>query len=100
MLITAMLICCSLPRYASMTPLVCGENLTRPEPCCKKHIRGKPGRTQHPPAVVYLGICVTESEWGQGCFQIVKAPLSFGTVEPYAANRRMNRGPYQAGTYR
>lgn len=32
MLITAMLICCSLPRYASMTPLVCGENLTRPEP--------------------------------------------------------------------
>lgn len=32
MLITAMLICCSLPCYASLTPLDCGENLARPEP--------------------------------------------------------------------
>ena len=40
MLITAMLICCSLPRYASMTPLVCGENLTRPEPRCKNTFGG------------------------------------------------------------
>ena len=32
MLIAATLICCSLLRYASLTPLVCGKNLTRPEP--------------------------------------------------------------------
>lgn len=32
MLIAAMLICCSLPCYAGLTPLDCGENLTRPEP--------------------------------------------------------------------
>lgn len=40
MLITAMLICCSLPRYAGMTPLVCGENLTRPEPCGESEYGG------------------------------------------------------------
>lgn len=38
MLITAMLICCSLLRYTSLTPLVCGENLARPEPCSKNQI--------------------------------------------------------------
>ena len=32
MLIAALLICCSWPRYASLAPLACGENLTRPEP--------------------------------------------------------------------
>lgn len=32
MLMTVLLICCSLLCYASLTPLVCGENLTRPEP--------------------------------------------------------------------
>ena len=32
MLIAAMLICCSLPHCVSLTPLTCGENLTRPEP--------------------------------------------------------------------
>jgi len=28
----ALLICCSLPRFISMTPLVCGENLTSSGP--------------------------------------------------------------------
>lgn len=32
MLIAVMLICCSLPICAGMTPPACGENLTRPEP--------------------------------------------------------------------
>lgn len=40
MLIAAMLICCSLPRYAGLTPLVCGENLTRPEPCEEREFGG------------------------------------------------------------
>lgn len=40
MLITAMLICCSLLLYAGMTPLVCGENLTRPEPYGKNNFGG------------------------------------------------------------
>lgn len=33
MLMTVSPIWCSLLRYASLTPLVCGENLTRPDPC-------------------------------------------------------------------
>lgn len=33
MMIAAMLICCSSPRsIISLTPLMCGKNLTRPEP--------------------------------------------------------------------
>ena len=32
MLIAALLICCSSLRCVSLTPLMCGENLTRPEP--------------------------------------------------------------------
>lgn len=40
MLIAAMLICCSLLRYASLTPLVCGENLARPEPHSKNQTGG------------------------------------------------------------
>lgn len=36
MLISVLLICCSLPLdIISMTPLMCGENLTRPEPDSK-----------------------------------------------------------------
>lgn len=38
MLIAVLLICCSLLCYASLTPLACGENLTRPEPHSKKQI--------------------------------------------------------------
>lgn len=38
MMIAAMLICCSSPRgIISLTPLMCGKNLTRPEP---QNIRG------------------------------------------------------------
>lgn len=40
MLIAAMLICCSLPRYAGLTLLVCGENLTRPEPHSREKFGG------------------------------------------------------------
>lgn len=40
LIIAAMLICCSLLRYASLTPLVCGENLTRPEPRGKSESGG------------------------------------------------------------
>lgn len=36
----AMLICCSLPRFISLTPLMCGENLTRPEPHGKHEFGG------------------------------------------------------------
>ena len=32
MLNTVLLICCSLPLFISLTPLMCGEKLTRPEP--------------------------------------------------------------------
>ena len=35
MLITDMLICCSLLGCISLTPLMCSENLTRPEPYSK-----------------------------------------------------------------
>lgn len=31
-MIAALLICCSMLRIASLTPLVCSENLARPEP--------------------------------------------------------------------
>lgn len=40
MLITALLFCCSLPCYASLTQLACGENLTRPEPHSKSKFGG------------------------------------------------------------
>ena len=30
--IAALFICCSSLRYVSLTPLMCGENLARPEP--------------------------------------------------------------------
>ncbi len=40
MMNTALLICCSLLCLASMTPLVCSENLTRPEPYSKSIFGG------------------------------------------------------------
>lgn len=40
MLMTVLLICCSLLRYASPAQLVCGENLTCPEPYSKNQIGG------------------------------------------------------------
>lgn len=38
MLIMGLLICCSSPRIVSLTPLICGENLTRPDPYSKSKI--------------------------------------------------------------
>lgn len=32
MIITVLLICCSLPHTVTLTPVTYGENLTRPEP--------------------------------------------------------------------
>lgn len=32
MIIPVLLICCSLPLFIGLTPLMCGENLTSPEP--------------------------------------------------------------------
>lgn len=48
MLMTALLICCSLLRYASLTKLVCGENLTRPEPCDETKNGGSRANTRLP----------------------------------------------------
>lgn len=31
-MIAVLLVCCSLPLFFSLTPLMCGENLTRLEP--------------------------------------------------------------------
>ncbi len=39
-MIAALLICCSLLRIPSQTPLGCGENLTRPEPRNKSECGG------------------------------------------------------------
>lgn len=39
-IIAVLLICCSLPHCVSLTPLMCGENLTRPEPRTKSEVGG------------------------------------------------------------
>lgn len=39
-MIPVLLICCSLPLFISLTPLMCGENMTRPEPDGKSKFGG------------------------------------------------------------
>ena len=39
-MIAVLLICCSLPLFISLTPLMCGENLTHPKPYDKSKFRG------------------------------------------------------------
>ena len=53
-MIAALLICCSLLRIPSQTPLGCGENLTRPEPRNKSECGG----SRAAPAILHIRIQV------------------------------------------